>query len=117
MPQPVVIRKKDARTGIIAIGSSDGAVREVLPRLNEPVDYMRLRAFPANGKVKKFIDSHERVFVVEQNRDAQLCTLLKAELDIQSRKLIPVLHYDGFPISSGHIERILLDAMSEESVA
>jgi len=117
VPQPVVIRKKDARTGIIAIGSSDGAVREVLPRLNEPVDYMRLRAFPANGKVKKFIDSHERVFVVEQNRDAQLCTLLKAELDIQSRKLIPVLHYDGFPISSGHIERILLDAMSEESVA
>ncbi len=117
VPQPVVIRKKDARTGIIAIGSSDGAVREVLPRLNEPVDYMRLRAFPANGKVKKFIDSHDRVFVVEQNRDAQLCTLLKAELDIQSRKLIPVLHYDGFPISSGHIERILLDAMSEESVA
>ena len=55
--------------------------------------------------------------MVEQNRDAQLCTLLAGELDIQSRKLIPVLHYDGFPISSGRIARILLDAMREESVA
>jgi 2-oxoglutarate ferredoxin oxidoreductase subunit alpha len=117
VPQPVVKRKKGARTGIIAIGSSDGAVREALPQLDEPVDYMRLRAFPTNGKVKKFIDSHDRVFVVEQNRDAQLRTLLTAELDIQSRKLIPVLHYNGFPISSDYITRCLVEAMRQESVA
>jgi 2-oxoglutarate ferredoxin oxidoreductase subunit alpha len=117
MPRPVIRRKKGARSGIIAIGSSDGAVREALPQLDEPVDYLRLRAFPFDGSVKKFIDAHDRVFVVEQNRDAQLCTLLTGELDIPSRKMIPVLHYDGFPISSSHVARVLSDALHEESVA
>ena len=102
---------------MIALGSSDGAVREALPLLDEPVDYMRLRAFPFNGKVKKFIESHDRVFVVEQNRDAQLCTLLTGELDVQKSKLIPVLHYNGFPISSEHVAQFLYEAMREESVA
>ena len=117
VPQPVVKRKKGARVGVIAIGSSDGAVREALPLLDAPVDYMRLRAFPFNGKVQKFIESHERVFVVEQNRDAQLCTLLTAELDVQKSKLIPVLHYNGFPISSEYVAHFLYEAMREESVA
>ncbi len=117
VPQPVVKRRKGARVGVVALGSSDGAVREALPLLDEPVDYMRLRAFPFNGKVKRFIESHERVFVVEQNRDAQLCTLLTAELDVQKSKLIPVLHYNGFPISSEHVAQFLYEAMREESVA
>jgi 2-oxoglutarate ferredoxin oxidoreductase subunit alpha len=117
VPQPVVKRRQGARIGVIAIGSSDGAVLEALPQLDEPVDYMRLRAFPFCGKVKKFIDSHERVYVVEQNRDAQLCAMLTAELDVQNHKLIPLLHYNGFPISSNHVARVLYESMCEESVA
>ena len=117
VPQPLVKRTKGAHIGVIAIGSSDGAVREALPLLDQPVDYMRLRAFPFNSKVQKFIDAHQQVFVVEQNRDAQLCSLLTNELDVTKRKLIPVLHYDGVPISCDHVFQVLRDTMRKESVA
>jgi len=117
VPQPLVKRAKGANSGVIAIGSSDGAVREALSLLDEPMDYMRLRAFPFNGKVQKFINAHERVFVVEQNRDAQLCSLLTNELDVPKQKLIPVLHYDGVPISCDHVVQVLFEAMRKESVA
>ena len=111
---------RKTNVGVIAFGSSHGAVTEALDRLAEQgvhADYLRLKAFPFTDEVEDFIASHDTIFVVEQNRDAQLCTLLTAELDIQSRKLVPVLHYDGFPISSGYITRCLQDAMREESVA
>ena len=86
-------------------------------RLDAPLDYLRPRAFPFNGKVQKFIDDHERVFVVEQNRDAQLCSLLMAELDIPKSKLIPVLHYDGFPLSNKFVLEFLYEATRKESAA
>ena len=117
VPQPLVKNTKDARTGVIAFGSSDGAVREALQSIDEPMDYMRLRAFPFSNKVQRFIDAHDRVFVVEQNRDAQLCSLLTAELDIPKTKLIPVLHYDGFPISREDVVQRLFEATREESAA
>ena len=59
--------------------------------------------------MEKFIDSHERVFVVEQNRDAQLKSLLTLELNVSKRKLISILHYDGFPITPDHV----LDGINE----
>ena len=73
------------------------------------MDYMRIRGFPFDARVEKFIDSHERVFVVEQNRDAQLKSLLTLELNVSKRKLISVLHYDGFPITLDHV----LDGINE----
>jgi 2-oxoglutarate ferredoxin oxidoreductase subunit alpha len=73
------------------------------------MDYMRIRGFPFDVKVEKFIDSHERVFVVEQNRDAQLKSLLTLELNVSKRKLISIRHYDGSPITPDHV----LDGINE----
>jgi 2-oxoglutarate ferredoxin oxidoreductase subunit alpha len=64
------------------------------------MDAMRIKAFPFNNEVADFITSHERVYVVEQNRDAQMRSLLMIELNIHAEKLIPVLNYDGMPITA-----------------
>jgi 2-oxoglutarate ferredoxin oxidoreductase subunit alpha len=117
VPKPVVIRKRGATSGIIAIGSSDGAVREALDKLDKPVDYLRIRGFPFGHEVQKFIDAHEQIFVVEQNRDAQLRSLLTLELDVSKRKLISILHYNGFPIGADHVLDGINDALKQESAA
>ena len=67
------------------------------------LDAMRLRAFPFAPSVAEFIAAHDQVFVVEQNRDAQMRTLLVTELDIDPAKLTAVLHYDGTPITARFI--------------
>ena len=95
------------------MGSSDGAVQEVLDSTDEPLDYMRIRAFPFSDDVQEFIDAHERIFIVEQNRDAQLKSLLAIELNVDKRKLISVLHYDGFPIGSDHVLKGLNGRLKE----
>lgn len=117
VPKPVVIKRRGATSGVIAIGSSDGAVREALDRLEEPVDYLRIRGFPFGQEVQKFIDAHEQIFVVEQNRDAQLRSLITLELDVHKRKLISILHYDGFPIDSDHVLDGINDALKQVSAA
>ena len=91
-----------AHCGIIAIGSSDPAVLEARDRLEAsgiPVDYMRVRGFPFSKEVEAFIDAHEQVFVVEQNRDAQLRGLLVAETTAPKEKLVAILHYSGEPLN------------------
>ena len=70
---------------------------------------MRLRAFPFPDSVAEFIAAHDKVFVVEQNRDAQMRTLLINELDIDPARLVPVLHYDGTPITA----RFITDAITQ----
>ncbi len=95
--------KKKTSIGIIAYGSSDGAVLEALDHLRTEdihADYLRVLGFPFNGKVSEFVEDHETVFVVEQNRDGQLRTLLILETNTDAAKLIPVLHYNGMPIPS-----------------
>ena len=69
------------------------------------LDTLRLRAFPFPDSVGEFIASHDRVFVVEQNRDAQLRSLLVNEFGVDPAKLAPVLHYDGTPITARFIVR------------
>lgn len=89
--------------GIVAVGSSDPAVTEAVERLAESgihVDYCRIRAFPFGAEVERFLDEHERVFVVEQNRDAQLRALLTLETSCPKERLTSVLHYGGLPIDS-----------------
>lgn len=102
VPKPVLKPSAEkTNLGIIAFGSSDGAVTEALDYLAEHgvyADYMRVRAFPFNGEVTDFVNKHEKVFVVEQNRDAQLRSLLILETNTDARKLVPVLHYNGMPI-------------------
>jgi 2-oxoglutarate/2-oxoacid ferredoxin oxidoreductase subunit alpha len=93
--------QQPARWGIVAAGSSDPAVQEAIDRLAERgtyVDYCRIRAFPFDERVEQFLEDHERVFVVEQNRDAQLKSLLTIETDYPKKHMQSILHYGGLPI-------------------
>lgn len=107
VPQPVVRRADgETRLGVIYFGSTSPAMQEALAVLAAEgvhVDAMRLRAFPFADSVPDFIARHERVFVVEQNRDAQMRTLLVNELEIDPARLVKVLHYDGTPITARFI--------------
>jgi 2-oxoglutarate ferredoxin oxidoreductase subunit alpha len=97
--------------GIIYFGSTTPAMNEALDALEAEgvhLDALRIRAFPFSDAVSDFIARHERVFVVEQNRDAQLRTLLTTELDIDPHRLVKVLHYDGTPITA----RFIIDRIS-----
>jgi 2-oxoglutarate ferredoxin oxidoreductase subunit alpha len=107
VPQPV-LRPAPAPTdfGVIYFGSTSPAMHEALDVLNaegKHVDAMRLRAFPFPDSVLEFIAAHKRVFVVEQNRDGQMHSLLVNELDIDPARLIRVLHFDGTPITARFI--------------
>jgi 2-oxoglutarate ferredoxin oxidoreductase subunit alpha len=100
-------RPRPVKAGILTLGSGDAAVREARHNLKGQgveFDYCRVRAFPFSDEVKRFIDEHETVFVVEQNRDAQLRAMLLAEIEVDSSKLVSILHYNGLPMASRHVE-------------
>ncbi len=102
VPAPVVVRRPGAVAGIVGIGSGDLACREALARLDErglPCDYLRVRAFPFSPEVDAFLAEHDVLFVVEQNRDAQLRSLLAVETPVAKEKLISVRAYGGVPLS------------------
>lgn len=103
VPEAITDYSEKYRTGIIAYGSSDDAVREARDRLKDSgvgTNYLRVRAFPFTDEVQRFLDAHDRVYVVEQNRDAQLRSLLLLETRVAQDKLIPILHYNGLPIDA-----------------
>ncbi|MDH3658508.1 MAG: 2-oxoacid:acceptor oxidoreductase subunit alpha [Alphaproteobacteria bacterium] len=107
VPKPV-LRRTDASTrfGVIYYGSTSPAMDEALDLLREgdiEVDTLRIRAFPFHEMVKAFVAQHEMVFVVEQNRDAQMKTLLVSEEAIDPAKLVSILHFDGTPITARFI--------------
>jgi len=108
-----VLRRADAgtRLGVIYYGSTSPAMQEALEVLaaeGVQLDALRLRAFPFSDGVAEFIAAHDRVYVVEQNRDAQMRTLLVNELEIDPARLVKVLHYDGTPITA----RFITDAIT-----
>jgi 2-oxoglutarate ferredoxin oxidoreductase subunit alpha len=107
VPAPVVRSAGQAtRFGAIYYGSTGPAMDETLATLAVQgihVDTLRVRAFPFHDAVAEFIVAHEQVFVIEQNRDAQLRSLLVNELVVDPAKLMPVLHYDGTPITARFI--------------
>ncbi len=111
VPQPLVrLAKKPSKYGVIYFGSTSPAMEEALDILDEEgngLDALRLRAFPFPKSVKEFIDSHDKIFVVEQNRDAQMHTLLMNELEIMKSNLVKVLHYDGTPITARFIVKAI----------
>jgi 2-oxoglutarate ferredoxin oxidoreductase subunit alpha len=102
VPEPEIRRRRDgAQWGIVAVGSCDAAIDEALDRLAKKriyADYCRVRAFPFGRKVRQFLDEHEQIFVIEQNRDAQLKTLLMVETGFPSTRLKSILHYGGLPM-------------------
>jgi 2-oxoglutarate ferredoxin oxidoreductase subunit alpha len=106
VPRAVIDATAGSSVGIVSVGSCDGAIHEahdVLKARGVSVDYMRIRAFPFSEDVEKFLDAHELLFVVEQNRDAQLRSLLTLETAVDKSKLRSLLHYSGLPISSAFI--------------
>ncbi len=107
MPKPVLhSSSQPARFGAIFYGSTSPAMLEAMDLLAErgiPVNALRVRAFPFADEVVDFCNSHPWVFVVEQNRDAQLKTLLVNDSNVNQSRLIPVLHYDGTPITARFI--------------
>jgi 2-oxoglutarate ferredoxin oxidoreductase subunit alpha len=119
VPQPVVRKaRKKAAFGAIYFGSTSPAMDEALEVLEEhgvPLDTMRLRAFPFPDSVKEFVDAHEKVFVVEQNRDAQMKTMLVNELQVDPARLVSVLHYDGTPITARFIIGRILAAATRSA--
>jgi len=101
VPEPAVEYVEQNKVGIISIGSCDGAVIEARDRLLEAgvsVNYLRVKAFPFTDRVQEYLDAHDRIYVVEQNRDGQLRSLLLLETDVVAAKLVPLLFYDGQPI-------------------
>lgn len=113
VPKPQVVTEKDAKVGIIAFGSSHFAVEEARDELKEAgikTSYLRVKALPFTEELKKFVDSHERVYVVEQNRDGQLHDLIALELPNQATKLRSVKHYNGLPLNA----RFVTEAVSGE---
>jgi 2-oxoglutarate ferredoxin oxidoreductase subunit alpha len=106
VPSPEVHRREGARSGIIAVGSPHRALLEATDLLAErglPLDYMRIRGFPFGAEVRAFLAEHDKVFVVEQNRDGQLRTLLILETEHDPAKLLPVKRYGGIPLSARHV--------------
>ena len=108
VPAPILVKNGTSKIGIIAYGSSDFAVRESLDQIKkghgQDVDYLRVRAYPFAHEIHDFVASHERIYVVEQDRDAQLASLLKLDLPAdQTTKLRSILHYNGLPIDARSI--------------
>jgi 2-oxoglutarate ferredoxin oxidoreductase subunit alpha len=109
-----------ARTGIVSLGSCDAPVREALASLRRSgitIDYLRVRGFPFGDEVEEFLAAHETIFVVEQNRDAQLRSLLVLETAVEKRKLRSILHYDGLPMSATCIIEGVNTALAREAAA
>jgi 2-oxoglutarate ferredoxin oxidoreductase subunit alpha len=105
VPGPVTVKDGSSKIGFLAFGTTDFALRESLDQIKkdygQEVDYMRIRAYPFAHEIHDFVASHERVYVVEQNRDAQLASLLKLDLPPgQAEKLRSILHYNGLPVDA-----------------
>ncbi|MFL6933350.1 MAG: 2-oxoacid:acceptor oxidoreductase subunit alpha, partial [Xanthobacteraceae bacterium] len=113
VPQPVRREAaKPTRYGVIYFGSTAPAMDEATGMLHADghhLDTLRVRAFPFHQKVVDFVTDHDFVFVVEQNRDAQLRMLLVNECNLDPVRLVPVLHYDGTPITARFIARAIGD--------
>jgi len=106
VPAPIVRRTEGATVGIISIGGCNGAVNEAVDWLAErglKADYMRLCGFPFPDSVAAFIHEHDTVFVVEQNRDAQLRSMLSLETGVPVDRLISVRRYGGLPMSRKYV--------------
>ncbi|TCZ64432.1 2-oxoacid:acceptor oxidoreductase subunit alpha [Roseicella aquatilis] len=120
VPHPVERHaSQPTRTGVIYYGSSSAAMKEALSALEADgihLDALRIRAFPFHDDVLDFIARHDRVFVVEQNRDAQLRSLIMTEGNVDPARLIPILHYDGTPITARFIRAAIADRASAMQV-
>ncbi|MDH5323417.1 MAG: 2-oxoacid:acceptor oxidoreductase subunit alpha [Gammaproteobacteria bacterium] len=120
VPGPEIEYSKFNKAGILTIGSGDGACLEARDRLAAQkinVNYCRVRAFPFSNAVREFIAQHEVIYVVEQNRDAQLRSMLMLDIDAEPTKLVPLLHYNGMPINAGFVVQRVLEEIAKGRAA
>ena len=113
VPRPLQANAaKPTKYGVIYFGSTSPAMDEAIGMLEargHQLDRLRIRAFPFHSSVASFIADHDFVYVVEQNRDAQLRSMIVNENDIDPVRLVPILHYDGTPITARFIARAIGD--------
>ncbi len=120
VPKPEIIYSKDNEAAILTVGSGNGGCKEALDRLaskNIGLNYCRVKAFPFGEEVKDFIEKHEVIYVVEQNRDAQLKTLLMLDIEANPDKLVSLLHYNGMPLNAGFVVESVLKEMAKACAA
>ncbi len=121
VPCPERYQQNDQQPyGVIFFGTSKYAAEEAIALLAEKgilLDAIRLRAFPFCEDVVSFVNNHEKVFVIEQNRDAQLRSLMMIEFNADAQKLIPILNYDGMPITADQIIEKMTASLSEKTKA
>jgi 2-oxoglutarate ferredoxin oxidoreductase subunit alpha len=120
VPMPVLTAARyPARFAAIFYGSTGPAMQEAIDALAEQgiyINALRVRAFPFQNEIADFIASHSKVFVLEQNFDGQLTTLLVNEAGVNPASLIPVLHYDGTPITARFITQEIAERVSRLNV-
>ena len=115
VPAPIVEENPQASIGIMTLGSNDPAVREAMDRLQADgveTSYMRLRALPISQQVKEFVAAHDQVYVVENNFNGQLCTILRTEMPALATRLVSVSKCDGLPLSARWITESILAEMA-----
>jgi len=106
VPPPRIRSHGNARYALVTLGGCDGGVREaieVLEAEGERIDYLRIRGFPFSEEVAEFLEDHDLNIVIEQNRDAQLLSLLTIETSVAKEKLASVTYYGGLPMSAHHV--------------
>lgn len=118
VPAPIIEKDSKSDIGIIAYGSSDPAVKESLFQLKSEakleIGYMRLRALPVSDAVRNYVASHRVIYLVEQNRDAQMASILRMEYPDLAPKIVSILHYNGMPIDARTITENILKHESKK---
>jgi 2-oxoglutarate ferredoxin oxidoreductase subunit alpha len=120
VPEPDIEYSKFNKAAILTVGSGNGACKEALDRLgkrNVGLNYCCVKAFPFNASVREFIEKHDVIYIVEQNRDAQLRTLLILDCDAAPDKIVSLLHYNGMPLNAGFVVKKVLEEMSKGRAA
>jgi len=111
VPKPVIETVKGAKVGLITYGSTTPAVEEarhLLEQKGPKTSFLRLRSLPCTDEVNNFVESHQRVYVVEANRDGQLRQILSMTIPEQAHKLISACHSDGLPLTAGWVKETIL---------
>ncbi len=120
VPAPQFYQEKNQSSmGVIFFGTSTYSAEEALDLLKADgvvLDAMRLKAFPFSKKVEEFVNSHDKIFIIEQNRDAQLKSLFMIELDVNPNKIISVLNFDGLPITADNIMKQISKALAPQTI-
>jgi 2-oxoglutarate ferredoxin oxidoreductase subunit alpha len=116
VPGPITDNNPMAEVGIIAIGTTLYPIEEARTRLSErdmETSFMRLRALPINKEVRDFVENHDRIYVIEMNRDGQLHAILQTEMPDLATKLISVAYLDGMPLTA----RWIVEAIEEKELS